>query len=44
VVPITADPIGDRDCADGGGGFLSFAFCFFAAICADPECGSGPST
>jgi hypothetical protein len=26
VVPITADPIGDRDCADGGGGFLSFAF------------------
>jgi hypothetical protein len=36
VVPITADRIGDRDRADGGGGgFLFFAFCFFAALCAD---------
>jgi hypothetical protein len=34
MVPITADPIGDRACV-GGGGFLFFAFFFCAAI-ADP--------
>jgi hypothetical protein len=32
MVPITADPIGDRDCACGDG-FLFFAFCFFIGIC-----------
>jgi hypothetical protein len=40
MVPITADPIGDRDCACGDG-FLLFVFCFFAIV--DPV-GSGPST
>jgi hypothetical protein len=38
TVPITADSIGDRDCA---GAALFFAFCFFVTIANDPV-GSGP--
>jgi hypothetical protein len=32
MVPTTADPIGDLDCACGDG-FMFFAFCFFIGIC-----------
>jgi hypothetical protein len=36
TVPIRADRTREEDCTGGGDGGLLFAFCFFAAIRADP--------